>query len=228
MKKNLLRMGFCMFLTVIMLFCYSRYRLENKPVFALAQTDKNIYLTFDDGPSDSTTPLILDTLKEEQVTATFFIIGRQAELRPTLIERIYQNGHALGIHSYSHDYKEIYASSDSLLRDIKKCSAVLERLLGLETDLYRFPGGSYNLRTELKECVTHAGYRYFDWNACCRDAEIPNATADQLFQAAINIPENTNNVIMLLHDSAHHNNTVQALKRIIRYYKEAGYTFKTL
>ena len=217
-----------MFLTIVILFCYDHFQPEHKPAFAFAQEQKSIYLTFDDGPSDSTTPFILDTLKEENVQATFFIIGRQAELRPALIERIYQNGHAIGIHSYSHEYAKIYASPAALLKDIKKCSAVLESILGLETDLYRFPGGSYSLREELLTCVREAGYRYVDWNASCRDAELPGATAEDLFRAAIDTPADRNHIVMLLHDSAHRKNTAEALKMIVRYYKQKGYVFKTL
>ncbi len=228
MRRKILRIGFCMFLTVVMLFCYSRYQTLHKPVFALGQENKSIYLTFDDGPSDSTTPLVLDILKEEDVRATFFIIGRQAELRPAIVERIFQNGHALGIHSYSHEYASIYSSPDALLRDIKKCSAVLESILGLETDLYRFPGGSFSLREELVDCVKKAGYRYVDWNASCRDAELVGATADELFRAAIDTPADKNHTVMLLHDSAHHANTAEALRKIIAYYKGKGYAFRTL
>ncbi|MBQ9081700.1 MAG: polysaccharide deacetylase [Clostridia bacterium] len=228
MKKRLLRIGFCMFLTVIMLFCYHRYQAQNKPVFAMGQENKCIYLTFDDGPSDSTTPLILDTLKEENVKASFFIIGRQAKRRPELLKRIYNEGHTVGIHSYSHDYAQIYTSPVALLEDIEKCSAVLENVLGLKTNLYRFPGGSFSLRRELVDNVQAAGYRYVDWNASCRDAEILNASADELFQAAITTPADRKKIIMLLHDSAHRKNTVEALKMIIRYYKNAGYEFKTL
>ncbi len=225
-----------MFLTAVVLFLYNQTSPKTAPAIALAQApqskvaktqEKNIYLTFDDGPSDSTTPYILDVLNEEDVEATFFIIGRQAELRPALIERIAENGHTLGIHSYSHDYAKIYRSPVTLLEDIKKCSAVLESILGLETDLYRFPGGSYSLRKELVDSVVGAGYRYIDWNASCRDAEIVNASPDALFQAAITTPTDKNNIVLLLHDSARRKNTVAALKKIIPYYKKAGYTFQT-
>lgn len=217
-----------MFLTVALLFGYVRYRSDHKPVFAIAEEEKNIYLTFDDGPSDSTTPYILETLQEEDVKATFFIIGKQAALRPGLIERIYENGHSIGIHSYTHDYAEIYASPEALLKDIKKCSAVLENILGLETHLYRFPGGSFTLRKELVDCVKAAGYEYVDWNASNRDAELIGAGADDLYRAAIATPTDKKEIIMLMHDSAHRKNTVQALKSVIRYYKNAGYKFKTL
>lgn len=228
MKRKLLRIGFCMFLTVALLFCYQRHQTMHKPAFVFAEEEKSIYLTFDDGPSDSTTPLILDTLNKENVHATFFVIGRQAELRPAIIERIFQGGHAIGIHSYSHEYTQIYASPAALLADIKKCSAVLESILGLETNLYRFPGGSYSLREELTGCVKSAGYRYVDWNASCRDAELPGATAEELFRAAVETPADRHRIVMLLHDSAHRKNTAEALKKIIPYYKNRGYTFKTL
>ncbi len=228
MKKKVLRIGFCMFLTLMMFFLYNQQQMQAKSAFALAQEEKSIYLTFDDGPSDSTTPLILDILKREDVTATFFIVGRQAKRRPELVNRIKEEGHALGIHSYSHDYAQIYANPAALLEDIEQCARTLEKITGVKTNLYRFPGGSFSLREELVNCVKEAGYHYVDWNASCRDAEILGADADALFQAAIDTPADRNKIILLMHDSARRKNTVEALEKIIRYYKNKGYTFKTL
>ncbi|MBO7736409.1 MAG: polysaccharide deacetylase [Clostridia bacterium] len=228
MKKNLVRMAFCIVLSAVMVFFYQRHLTQDKPAFALAQAQKTIYLTFDDGPSDSTTPFILDVLKEEQVPATFFIIGRQAKRRENLIRRIQDEGHSIGIHSYSHIYSEIYRSPEALQEDIQKCSDVLEGILGYKPQLYRFPGGSFCVRDELKECVKALGYSYIDWNASCRDAELINASVEELVQSALSTSADRQTIVMLFHDSAHKNNTVWALKEIIRYYKDAGYAFEKL
>ena len=112
--------------------------------FSLAETEstvKTVYLTFDDGPSDRVTPKILDVLKEENVKATFFIIGKQAETRKYLIEREFKEGHTVAVHSYTHKYGEIYSSAESLIKDIDKCNDVIKSVTGRYSSVYRFPGG---------------------------------------------------------------------------------------
>lgn len=189
--------------------------------------EKIIYLTFDDGPSDRVTPKILDILKDEDVKATFFIIGRNAETRKYLIKREIDEGHCVAIHSYSHDYGEIYASPECLIKDIDKCNAVIENITGEKSDIYRFPGGSFWLRDELVKAVTEHGLRYVDWNASTRDAELINPTPAELYKSAINTCANKNLVVLLAHDSTTRLSTAQALRDIIRYYKERGYLFAT-
>ena len=230
MKKNLLRVGFCILMAAVLFLLHNYSYMQHQSAFAFAEEydQKEVYLTFDDGPSDSTTPYILDVLKEEGVKATFFVIGQQIKYRPAIIERIKNEGHAFGLHSFTHAYKTIYASSAALLRDIKRCADELYAFSGVKTDLYRFPGGSFTVRKELKEAVAAAGYRSVDWNASCRDAEIFRPTADELYAAAVESIANKPFVVLLMHDSAHHRATATALPRIIRYFKDRGYVFKTL
>ncbi len=193
---------------------------------ALAQeTQKTIYLTFDDGPSDKVTPKILDILKEENVQATFFIIGKQAESRKYLIEREFEEGHTVAVHSYSHIYRDIYSSPESLIKDIDRCNEVIKSVTGKYADKYRFPGGSFGLDTKLINAVTAHELHYVDWNASTCDAEIYNPTPQQLLKAAINTPANREKIVMLAHDSTDKTVTAQALKSIIEYYREKGYTF---
>lgn len=229
MKKNLLRAAIFLLLAAT-LFLYQNNVQRNKSAFAFAfaQTQKNVYLTFDDGPSDSTTPRILDILKKEGVKATFFVIGCQIPTRTSTVKRIQDEGHALGLHSYSHDYREIYASEKALLEDIEKCARAVEEVTGAAPSLYRFPGGSFTVPDELKQSVKKAGYHYVDWNASCRDAELVNPSPRELYEAAISTAGDRNNVILLLHDSAHRSPTVNALTDIIRYFKNKNYTFGTL
>ncbi|MGN0814616.1 MAG: polysaccharide deacetylase family protein [Candidatus Coproplasma sp.] len=190
-------------------------------------TAKCVYLTFDDGPSDRVTPKILDVLDEEGVKATFFIIGKNAETRQNLIEREYKAGHTVALHSYSHDYRSIYSSPEALLADIEKCNDVLEGITGERSRIYRFPGGSYNLSSSLVNAVCNAGYRYVDWNASVRDAEILHPTPAQLVNAAVSTTSDQNNVVLLCHDSTTKSTTAQALKSIIKYYKDNDYGFET-
>lgn len=201
----------------------------NKSVPAFAENDGqcSVYLTFDDGPSDRVTPKILDVLKEENVVATFFIVGINAETRKNLIRREADEGHAVGVHSYSHIYKEIYSSPEKLIADIDKCNEVIKGVLGRATDLYRFPGGSYNLSQRLIDAVVGHGMKYIDWNASTRDAEIYRPQPAQLVKAALSTSANKKNIVLLAHDSTDKSATAAALRTIIRYYKDLNYSFKT-
>jgi peptidoglycan/xylan/chitin deacetylase (PgdA/CDA1 family) len=189
------------------------------------EVTKSVYLTFDDGPSDKVTPKILDILKEEDVKATFFIIGKNAERRRYLIEREFNEGHTVAIHSYTHSYRDIYSSAQKLLQDIDACNEIIKQVTGSYSSVYRFPGGSFGLDKELINAVCERGLRYVDWNASTRDAEIWNATPEQLIDAAVTTSSDANNIVLLCHDSTTKTSTAQALKSIIRYYKQNGYMF---
>lgn len=199
----------------------------NKFSLAEAEQVKTIYLTFDDGPSDRVTPKILDVLKEEEVKATFFIIGRQAETRKYLIKREFDEGHTVAVHSYSHKYGEIYSSPESLLKDIDRCNEVIKSVTGAYSDIYRFPGGSFGLNEGLISAVTERGFKYVDWNASTLDAELLDATPDQIYSAAVTTAASNKHLVLLAHDSTTKTPTAQALKKIIRHFKDEGYTFGT-
>lgn len=196
------------------------------PARAFADSEKTIYLTFDDGPSDRITPKILDTLKEKSVRATFFVVGSHVSIRSRLTKRIVEEGHSIGIHSYSHEYKKIYASPQALMEDIEKCSCLLDSL-DIHTKLYRFPGGSDMAGKDFINAVQSAGYRYVDWNALCGDCEYTNPTIEQLFKRAISSANDRNNIVMLFHDTTDKIAVTHALPLIIDYYKKSGYDFCT-
>ena len=130
-----------------------------------AVTRKRAYLTFDDGPSDQTGE-ILDILKEHNVKATFFVIGRNERYYP-MYKRIVEEGHTLAIHSYSHEYSTIYASYDNFVNDVEELRKLLYDVTGVDCRYYRFPGGSSNRVTQvpvndLIDYLDSAGLTYFD------------------------------------------------------------------
>ncbi len=196
------------------------------PLISFAEEKKVIYLTFDDGPSDSVTPGILDVLKEEKTPATFFIVGSQAKGRKEILKRAFNEGHTLAVHSYSHKYKEIYSSETALLKDIETCNDLICSVTGKYSSVYRFPGGSFNIDPQLIGAVKAEGYRCVDWNASFRDSEIKNANAEDLFGAAVTTVANPKHIVMLAHDASDKSQTVLALKKVIRYFKSKGYEFK--
>lgn len=226
MNRNFTAICAALLMCAIMIVFYGSLAFGKTSIsFADDRSGKVIYLTFDDGPSDRVTPRILDVLKEEKVKATFFIVGRNAETRKYLIKREVEEGHTVAVHSYSHQYNEIYSSKESLLKDIDKCNAVIREITGKNSTLYRFPGGSFGLDENYISAVTGRGMRYIDWNASTRDAEIFSPTPAQLVTEAIKTPVNSDYIVLLSHDATDKTATAEALKDIIKYYKELDYTF---
>lgn len=191
--------------------------------------EREIFLTFDDGPTDSVTPLVLDVLKKEGVHATFFLIGRQIYGREAIVRRIAAEGHAIGIHSYSHAYATIYASPEALRQDIARCRAAIRTALpAFRGELYRYPGGSFGRSERLKDAVRREGLRAYDWNAATGDAEQPTPNAAAQLRNAVQSSRLRQRVILLQHDGVHQTRTAVCLPYIIAYFRKHGYRFKTL
>ena len=196
-----------------------------------AQKVKTAYLTFDDGPSTIITPKILEILKQHNIKATFFVIGKLAEQNPELIRQIQEEGHLICNHTYSHNYKLLYSSPDNFMADVTKWEEVLKNILGedFETDILRFPAGSFGKkRLPFRERVKEHGYISIDWNALNGDAEGLHIPAAVLVDRIKETTENKNSAVVLMHDSNTKDTTAEALPEIIGYLKDQGYDFKTL
>lgn len=191
-----------------------------------------IYLTFDDGPSNNTSK-ILDILKQEDIKATFFLVNFNSSYNP-VVKRIYDEGHSIGIHSYTHNYKLIYSSVSAYFDDLNKMNDKIKTITGSDTKLLRFPGGSSNtissfnkgIMTTLVKEVTNAGYHYFDWNVDSSDAWSARNSNDVYNNVINNLKKGTN--IVLMHDLSSNEKTVNVLEKIIKYAKEKGYTFANI
>ncbi|MBD5636840.1 MAG: polysaccharide deacetylase [Clostridia bacterium] len=214
------------FVVLLMILAHVSGRALAVPASFTYAEGKEVYLTFDDGPSNSVTVPILDTLKEENVKATFFIVSDRAHGREDILKRMASEGHTLGVHSASHDYQKIYASEEALLKDIDTCAAFIKKTTGITPTVYRFPGGGFKNK-EKRALVKAHGYRIVDWNAVCGDEEIQSASAETLLKTTIDTSKGKAKVVLLMHDSAPRKATAAALKDIISYYKEQGYTFRT-
>lgn len=201
--------------------------VKDNATFANTRDEKVVYLTFDDGPCDRVTPKILDVLKEENVKATFFIVGTAAENRKYILERELAEGHTVAVHSYSHRYGQIYSSPENLIADIDKCNEIIKSVTGSFSTLYRFPGGSFGLSDKLISAVKEHGMKYVDWNASICDAEYYAAPPEILYANAVESSKGHNTVVLLAHDSTTKSTTAQALKNIIRYFKSQNFKFDT-
>jgi peptidoglycan/xylan/chitin deacetylase (PgdA/CDA1 family) len=177
------------------------------------------YLTFDDGPSENTAR-ILDILKEYNVKATFFVIGDESDEAKALYKRIVEEGHTLGMHSYSHQYSEIYKSVESFSNDERKLRDLLYETTGVIPTLYRFPGGSSNLvsntdMTEFIKYLNEEDITYFDWNVASGDAASQNVDVDTLVNNVQNDVVKHDTSVVLMHDSTNKTTSVEALSKII-------------
>ena len=196
-----------------------------------------IYLTFDDGPNNTYTPIILDVLKKYDVKATFFVTNSGSD---ELIKREFDEGHVVALHTASHDYGKIYVSTEAFYEDLNSVAERVKRITGQAADLSRFPGGSSNtvsrkyhkgIMTELTKSVEAQGYNYVDWNVLSGDAETHKSTTfegkveEEIRNVTGNLRTTTGNVV-LMHDIKQ--TTANAIESIVKYGIDHGFTFKVL
>ncbi|MCX7715629.1 MAG: polysaccharide deacetylase [Clostridia bacterium] len=196
---------------------------------------KTAYLTFDDGPTTSVTPKILDILRRYNIKATFFEQGVMIEANPDVARRVYEEGHLIGNHSYTHNYNEVYASEQAFISEIEKVESLIKHTTGQENifKVFRFPGGSdggkwNDNKQSYKQTLSSMGYVYCDWNALNGDAEGGVKTAEQLIEEVKETTSGKEDVVILMHDSPAKKTTVEALPAIIEYLISQGYRFSRL
>ena len=194
---------------------------------------KRAFLTFDDGPS-SVTNTILDVLKQENVKATFFVLGSRVEAKPDVVKRIYDEGHYIANHGYSHVYESIYASPQAVLDEYNKCNEAVKNAISVpeyNSHLFRFPGGLTGgkyatIKTQANELLEQNNIVHVDWNALNGDAETNNLTIDFELSRLQETTQNKNSVIILMHDAPAKKVTAEALPQIISFLRKQGYEFK--
>lgn len=196
---------------------------------------KTAYLTFDDGPS-ANTEQILDTLKTYGIKATFFVNGNASNKE--LYKRIIREGHVIGNHTYSHNYKSIYTTVEGFMEDFEKLNVFLEEVTGVRPTIARFPGGSNNqvshkyggeeIMKEIVRAVVDKGYQYFDWNVSSLDTEKVKQDKNIIVNAVLEGAKDKTQAVILMHDSAPKTTTAEGLPEIIEGLIQQGFIFKTL
>lgn len=194
-----------------------------------------IYLTFDDGPSLDTTPKILEILERKNVKATFFVL-HYSDKNAELVKKEVEKKHTIALHGYTHTYSEVYSSADTCIENFRKIQEQVFQTTGIKSNIIRFPGGSSNtvsrkycqgVMTELSNRVLEEGFKYFDWNVDSDDASHAKNSEDIYNNVTSKIKESRSNVV-LMHDFAGNEKTVNALERIIDYGIENGYVFRKI
>ena len=195
--------------------------------------EKIAYLTFDDGPSNNTHE-ILDILKQYNIKATFFVLGIQVQVFPETTNRIYNEGHYIANHGYSHKYSSIYQSPEQVLNEYNQCNEVVAKTINVpeyNSHVFRFPGGSVggkyaDLKKQAITLLDQNNILHIDWNSLTGDSEKANPTEEYLMDNLQKTTEGKNNLVVLMHDAQAKHITVETLPKVIEYLQQQGYTFK--
>ncbi len=193
--------------------------------------DKVAYLTFDDGPSRNTLQVI-KILDRYHIKATFFVVHTDYAEENDIYNQIIDSGNTLGNHTYSHT--KAYANWDNYLEDMIKMEDFLFEQTGIRPRILRFPGGTSSAWYESSKCLDEIqklldmGYRYFDWNVSTSDGGSNLLTEDDLLKNVIIRSYRQDKIIILMHDRADKNSTIEALPEIIEYLRDEGYVFLPL
>ena len=250
-KKNILIISLSILILLLIFFLYfiPNFRLNPNAKSANAEpvsdefikkikeltngSQKIAYLTFDDGPTTSVTPKILDILKEENIKASFFVIGKNVDSHPEIVKRAYEEGHYIANHGYSHNNSILYKSSESFISEVKKTDLAIGKAIGIEdycSHIFRFPNGFMApLYKSQKEkavlLLLEMNYTYIDWNCLNKDSE-RKYTNTQLLNNLKQSCENKNTLVVLMHDTKDVNNSSLVLKESIDYLRREGYEFR--
>lgn len=204
---------------------YEDMYVEEPPEYV--REENTVYLTFDDGPS-SNTYSILSYLRKANVKATFFVVPNRSEECAATLRAIAADGHAIGVHSASHEYEKIYASVEAFLDDFYEAWDIIRDSTGISTEIFRFPGGSNNdYNVDTREAIiaemSRRGFRFYDWNVDSYD--VAGATWTQMYNSIpAEVKENYRSIV-LMHDAAIRQNTVLVLEDIIKVLHDEGYKF---
>ncbi len=190
-----------------------------------------VFLTFEGGPSKHTAT-ILDALKKSGQHATFFVEGKNIAGNEAVLKRMVDEGHTVGIHSFSGEYKKIYASPEAFLEDFHQAYEAIHAACGVYPTIFRFPGGSINRYSQqtyqpIIAEMLRRGFLYYDWSASANDAESGDRTITEVTQTVLNgVKKTANTPIVVMHDSAE--DTARAMGNLLNELKVAGYTCAAL
>jgi len=219
---NFLDTVFAVLITFVIMFSWIAFNIFSikhslflKSICRIQTKEKIIFLSFDDGPSDQFTPVILDTLKRNNIKALFFCVGQYSELYPELVRRISGEGHRIGNHSYSHDWRFLFKPSGIIEAEISHTNVILSKIIGTKTNLFRPPFGITN--PSFAKALKSTGLQSVGWDIRSYDTIIKDKQkliqriTDQLRPGSI----------ILLHDNREI--TSQILNELIETIQKNGY-----
>lgn len=222
------KINYFLLFSMVLLLSFS---LNSKKAYSinLENNEKVIYITFDDGPGGKVTKEVLDILKKENIHATFFVIGSQVKGQEDIVLRMKDEGHSIGLHSFSHDRNKLYSCSENFLKEMIKCQDILYEVTNEKYTILRFPFGcnnsTYKLKKDLVDSLHNNNYKIFDWTLDSGDGKNYKSSPQTLIKNSCKLQEN---IVLLMHCSFINENSAKALPSIIKFYKDNGYEFKTI
>lgn len=206
--------------------------VEKSEFVERTEGDKVVYMTFDDGPCDSTGRL-LDVLDDLDIKVTFFLTAQFEDEQQIIsdIKDMHDRGHVVAVHSYTHDYKDIYSSVENFLADYKKMDDLILEATGERSKIFRFPGGSNTkknsgIRDELIAEMERRGFIFHDWSAHNGDSEGYNM--DRQIERAVRECTAKEKSVLLMHNTPGKDMVIDSLPTIVAKLKEQGYRFDVI
>lgn len=196
-------------------------------VWNINTTDKELYLTFDDGPTPETTDWALDTLSSYDAKATFFCIGKNIQLHPEIFKRIIKEGHGIGNHTYHH-LKGWKTNTEAYITDIERTQKLINSNIkngdSALVKLFRPPYGKFKVKQSKK--LQELGYKIIMWDVLSYDWD-KTVTEESCLKNII--PAAKQGSIVVFHDSIKASrNLMYALPKVLEYFSNKGYEFKAL
>ena len=215
--------GWLLLIYIGVLFCGSyfiQWEFFLKSICSGKTKEKCIALSFDDGPAGDRTDRVLDLLRENQVQAAFFCIGKNLSGQETQLSRMMAEGHIIGNHSFSHHRFFDLFSSAKMFDDLKEMSQTCKVITGQTPRFFRPPYGVTN--PNLKKAIQRSGLISIGWSIRSYDTVIHNE--DRLMKKILRSLKP--GAILLLHDTQE--STVRVLPRLLKGIKEKGYRLERL
>lgn len=194
------------------------------------ETKKIVYLTFDDAPGGKVTKDMLKTLKDNNVNATFFLIGEQIDNnQQEIIKQMVSDGNAVGLHSYTHDHCKLYGPNGDFFKEMAECQNSIKNACGVTTNILRFPFGCnssyFRLTKSMLNKIHSKNLKVYEWNVDSTDGLYPKLSPSKIAKRAQSTKKTA---VVLMHSGYNNKNSAAALNEVIQYYKKNGYTFKTI
>lgn len=180
-----------------------------------------LYLTFDDGPDPHTTPQLLEILATEKISATFFVVGSQAQKYPELVEQIMKGGHVIGNHTYHHEFMPSLTNK-RIETEVQRTNDAVEEVTGVKPTLFRAPYGILDNR--VADCLKERAMKAVYWSSVSEDwmplgaervvARIKRKLAD--------------GALIVLHEAWFAKQTIDSTRGVIKIASNAGFEFASL
>lgn len=211
-KTDIARLGFGISLAIIVLFSIPNMRATSGD----EQNVKYVALTYDDGPNAYYTEKLLKVLDKEQVHATFFLLGKNVEQNPDLVKKIYEGGHMVGNHTYSH-INVCNVTEDEIKQEVSMTNKLIYQSCGAYPEVFRPPFGC-----DCSKLMDELQMLQVFWSVDPRDWSVKNSNA------IVNhiLKRVKDRDVILMHDA--YGTTVEATRILIPKLREMGYEFVTV